>query len=711
MAPAAPTKRDEQEALRLKSLADSNFTSSKDLNSAFNYANRAHRLAPNLPGVAEILAALTVLRAAAASNSSCPDWYAILGAEPFAPASVLRKRYKQLALLLHPDKSPHVASDEAFKLVAEAFRLLSDRAWKRDYDAKLRLRILDEKENEKAGEEDMDTFWTECSTCRLLHQFERKYVGHNLVCPTCRKSFKAVEVGSDDDGSQEEESEEEEEEEEVEEEEVERAKKGTSGKLKSKEVVDDGERLGDFLLRRKSKNVKGKMGGENGVGLTRSQGLKGGVEGDEVRNEDSESRGEGVEGRLKNGDLKKRTKEKVGIEKAGGLARSRPLKGGVESNEVGNAALESEREGVGGRLRSGDLRKRRHMVGEVLDTSKPKRVKTGEEMMTLAEFQSEVKRTAQQKKMKLKIKENGEDHRTERRSKQGEKPGELKNNKDLEAGEDRSMKKSAMLLVKGKKEDSVKKKEARPEKHRDSGGRDLETMTVVDSDFYDFDKDRTQRCFRKGQMWAVYDDIDGMPRHYALIDEVFSANPFQVGISWFDIQNNGVEKIISCEKMGFHMPCGRFTVAQKASINSVNIFSHIVDCDRVAREVYQVYPKKGSVWALYGKATLDKDGKNFAAKSKRCYDIVVFLTSYSEITGLSMAYLEKVDGYQTVFKRQDMGSHAIRFLGKDDLWLVSHQIPARKLSCEDTPELLKDCWELDPASLSSDLLTVCGIDN
>ncbi|XP_015963244.1 uncharacterized protein LOC107487158 [Arachis duranensis] len=701
---AAPTKQDEQEALRLKSLADSNFASSTDLNAAFNYAKRAHRLAPNLPGVTETLAALTVLRAAASKNSPFPDWYAVLGVEPFAPASVLRKRYKQLALLLHPDKSPYVASDEAFKLVAEAFRLLSDRAWKRDYDVKLRLRILDEKEKENVGEEDRDTFWTACSTCRLLHQFERKYLGHNLVCPSCRKSFKAVEVGSDDDGSEEEEEEKEEEEEE----EAERARKGSVGKLKSKEVVDDDERLGDFVSRRKAKSVKGKMGVEKDGGLRRSQGLKGGSEGGKVRNEDSESKGEGVAGSLRSGDLRTRTKGKVGIEKGGGLMKSRCLTGGVESNEVGNKVLESEREGIGGSLRIGDLRKRKR--GEVLDTSKPKRVKTGEEMMTLAEFQSEVKRTARQK-MKLKLKENGEDHETERRSERRERLGELKNNKDLEAGECRSMKKSVKPLVKGMKEDSLKKKEVRPEKHGDSGGRDLETFTVVDSDFYDFDKDRTHRSFRKGQMWAVYDDIDGMPRHYALIDEVFSANPFQVSISWFDLQNNGVEKIISCEKMGFHMPCGRFKITQKASINSVNVFSHVVDCDRAAREVYQVYPKKGSVWALYGKATLDADEQNFAAKGKRCYDIVVFLTSYSEISGLSMAYLEKVDGYKTVFKRQERGSHAIRFLGKDDLWLISHQIPARKLSCNDTPELLKDCWELDPASLPSDLLTIGGIDN
>ena len=93
----------------------------------------------------------------------------------------------------------------------------------------------------------------------------------------------------------------------------------------------------------------------------------------------------------------------------------------------------------------------------------------------------------------------------------------------------------------------------------------------------------------------------------------------------------------------------------------MNIFSHVVDCDRAARELYKIYPKKGSVWALYGEGSIDVD------EGKGCYDIVVFLTSYNEVNGLSMAHLEKVDGYKTVFKRQEKGSGAIRFLGKDGI--------------------------------------------
>jgi len=424
----------------------------------------------------------------------------------------------------------------------------------------------------------------------------------------------------------------------------------------------------------------------------------------------SDGDGDG-EGRVRSRRLKlkeiNKKKEKIGVE-------------GRVDNEVGDE-------------KEGKLRKRMRSVGEVLERSKPsKRVKNGEEMMTLAEFQTEVRRKLQEKKLKEKEKEKEddrietrnnqgerrralknfeglekekEDDRIETRSNQGERRRALKNFEGLEVGEGRALKKSATLAIEEKRVGLSKRKGLRSARHRDSDKGELENMAVVDSDFYDFDKDRVERSFKKGQLWAVYDDDDGMPRNYALIDEILSLNPFEVRLSWLDVQISGDGRIVSREKMGFHIPCGRFKVARKTSVNSVNIFSHVVDCDRAARELYKIYPKKGSVWALHGEGSID------AEERKRCYDIVICLTSYNEANGLSMAYLEKVDGYKTVFRRQENGSGAIIFLGKDDMCLVSHQIPARKLICDETPELLKDCWELDPASLPSDLLTIGGIDN
>ncbi|XP_057823567.2 uncharacterized protein LOC131035841 isoform X1 [Cryptomeria japonica] len=49
--------------------------------------------------------------------------------------NVIRRRYRQLALLLHPDKNKHPKAEGAFKLVSEAYRFLSDRDKRMLFDA------------------------------------------------------------------------------------------------------------------------------------------------------------------------------------------------------------------------------------------------------------------------------------------------------------------------------------------------------------------------------------------------------------------------------------------------------------------------------------------------------------------------------------------------------------------------------------------------
>ncbi|KAK1274168.1 hypothetical protein QJS04_geneDACA012177 [Acorus gramineus] len=480
---------DKAEAIRLKSLAEEKYKSS-NLKSALKYAKRAHNLRPTTEGLFQMVTALKVLRAASKDPS---DWYRILDVEPFSHANVIKGQYKRLALILHPDKATSVGSVDAFKLVCDAFRVLSDKPSRKDYDLRLRLSIAGG--GGGGGGANLETFWTACGTCRVLHEFERRYVGHRLVCPGCKKSFLAVEVSSDGDGG---------------------------------------------------------GGADRTVRRARSK-------------------------------------------------RARP----------------------------------------------PEK--------TLAEMQADAKRKAGGARLS----------RKSRREK---------------------VESAAVAVSEG------------------PDGDDLAVMAVEDPDFYDFDGDRVERSFKKGQVWAVYDDDDGMPRHYGLITDVASVNPFKVRMSWMDLQINGDESLIGWEKMGFHVSCGRFKVGRAVVFDSVNLFSHPVECERAAREIYRIYPKKGSVWALYGEGTAV--GGDRAVGDGRGYDVVVCLTSYSDLHGLSMAYLEKVEGFKTVFKRREIGGHAIRWLEKDDVRSFSHQIPARKLEGSEAPGLPNDCWELDPASLPSHLLSI-----
>ncbi|GKF82582.1 DnaJ domain-containing protein, partial [Tanacetum coccineum] len=40
---------------------------------------------------------------------------------------------------------------------------------------------------------------------------------------------------------------------------------------------------------------------------------------------------------------------------------------------------------------------------------------------------------------------------------------------------------------------------------------------IPDPDFHDFDIERSEKCFKEGQLWAAYDDRDGMPQNYAIV--------------------------------------------------------------------------------------------------------------------------------------------------------------------------------------------------
>ncbi|KAK1363895.1 J domain-containing protein [Heracleum sosnowskyi] len=759
----------EEEAIRLKTLAEQSYISD-DLNSALKLAKKSLRLCPHLDGTSDLITAFKILRSGAAKSTvdDSPEWYKILQIEPFSHINTIKKQYKKLALTLHPDKNPFAASEEAFKLVGDAFRVLSDKIRRKEYDLKLRI-ALQEKEVVEIGKESADVFWTACSTCRLLHQFERKYLGHSLMCPSCKKSFKAVEFTDNVDSNK---------------------NKGVDDNVEN--VVGDGGGVGERMRTRKS-----------GVGDT-----------------EGKRKVSSVGEILKRGEGERIERDEV-VEEIGGLdsvVLSGDGKGSLVSGGGGsvNEGLRSKRVR---KLRDLDKLDGWSSVASVVSGRKAKRAKTGdEEMMTIAEMQTLAKKKGSEKNLKLNEKEKekekveetketsdvsiggsletekkslskkgtkskaskgkdkeimtGEDldfvksgeERLEISSRKGEKVKERKETSELTKGKNlESEKKSSskngtlsrapsrngtlsrasesgqmdiltmeeldlydfdedgteIIIRKGKKvknrkeasgltnggnlETGKKSSSKNGTLKRAPKSGHMEIMTVEDSDFYDFDKDRAERSFRKGQVWAIFDDDDGMPRQYALIDDVVSVNPFEVRLSWLDLQNDE-DVLASWEKLGFRICCGRFKVSRKISVNLLNIFSHVVDCDRVAKELYRIYPKKGSVWALYNENAIDSEGRNSGDKDRRSYDIAVFLTSYSEAHGLSMGYLEKVDGLKSVFKRKDIGGHAIKWLEKDDIRLFSHQIPARKLSGEEASVPAKDCWELDPASLPPELL-------
>lgn len=216
---------------------------------------------------------------------------------------------------------------------------------------------------------------------------------------------------------------------------------------------------------------------------------------------------------------------------------------------------------------------------------------------------------------------------------------------------------------------------------------DSKSINVPDSDFHDFDKDRTENCFQANQIWSIYDDDNGMPRIYARIQKVVSLNPFKVEMNWIE------------PKLNKYQASGDFKVGKLSSNDMLNIFSHVMKCAKPSKGVIKILPRKSDVWALYREWDSAWDDYTPAA-ARHNYEMVEVLTDFTEKFGVRVAPLVKVDGYKNIFQRQQAGPQPVSgwVVPKTELLRFSHQIPARRLTTEEMQNIPDVCWELDPAA-------------
>lgn len=67
------------------------------------------------------------------------NYYEILGLPDFSDIESIKKQFRKLAVMYHPDKNPD--GEEKFREIAEAYEILSDFEKKQKYDARLRYRL------------------------------------------------------------------------------------------------------------------------------------------------------------------------------------------------------------------------------------------------------------------------------------------------------------------------------------------------------------------------------------------------------------------------------------------------------------------------------------------------------------------------------------------------------------------------------------------
>ncbi|KAA8545027.1 hypothetical protein F0562_019756 [Nyssa sinensis] len=230
---------------------------------------------------------------------------------------------------------------------------------------------------------------------------------------------------------------------------------------------------------------------------------------------------------------------------------------------------------------------------------------------------------------------------------------------------------------------------------------DPEYYECPDPEFSDFDKDKEENCFAVDQFWACYDTIDGMPRFYARIRKVFSPE-FKLRITWLEPDPMDQHEIDWFAE-GLPVSCGKFVLGKSEETMDRLTFSHQVQCEKgIKRCSYVVYPRKGETWALFKDWDIrwSSDPENH---NKYKFEIVEVLSDFVEDAGIRVAYLDKVKGFVSLFQRTT-GKGFISFLiPSNQLLRFSHRIPSFRMTGMEREGVPEGSFELDPASLPSNL--------
>ena len=149
---------------------------------------------------------------------------------------------------------------------------------------------------------------------------------------------------------------------------------------------------------------------------------------------------------------------------------------------------------------------------------------------------------------------------------------------------------------------------------------------------------------------------------------------------------------------GYPVSCGKFEHGSQCVLDRINMFSHRMEFEYIARNVLTIYPKKGEVWALH-KTRLMKDGSASPGSGviKLCFRVLHVLQDVAPGERLEFEVLERMEGFRTLYKNSyEPGSLSFSYLV-----LFSHRVPAHKLQGNEGPLAadLKGRWDVDPAGL------------
>ncbi|XP_028781459.1 uncharacterized protein LOC114737669 [Neltuma alba] len=644
-----------EEAVRAKNVAEKKMEN-KDFTGARKIAIKAQQLFPDLENIAQMLIVCDVHCSAEKKFCNEKDWYGILQVEQTADEATIRKQYRKFALLLHPDKNKFAGAEAAFKLIGEAQAVLLDRQKRAAHDRSRTSYCAPRnifvnvdtgvQTHNRANFTDLNpqqgfnngssTFWTVCPFCSIRFQYYLEVLNRSLRCQSCNRPFVAYDISM----------------------------QGTVPPAHSSphpfvqpqdgpnhhsvkvDVGSQGKSHGrnvnakpfdkKFPTSRVSRKLNRKRQREQVVEISESS--------DSVHSSDSESG-------MASDDI---ISDEDGI-----------------TNERNHATFREENP------RRSSRKKQQVSYKENVSDGDDDGINVSKRVNGLADDLEYRKKGLKQKQKR----------------KHGLYPEDILLNRKEETKE------VLGKAVQGSKTAAEVNEHCVP----NSACNITEQPNIIvcpDAEFNDFDKDKQKDCFAVGQVWAVYDTNDGMPRFYALIKKVFSSG-FKLRITWFEPEPSNEDEINWVNKQ-LPVACGKYGLRHSETTEDHPMFSHRVLCEKIGSNAFEVYPRKGETWALYKNWDI-KWYMDVESHPKYDFEFVEILTDYVEGEGVFIAYLAKLKGFVSLFSRiMKEGAYPIK-IPSAELFRFSHRVPSFKMTGQERVGVPVGSWELDPASLPSPL--------
>ncbi|KAJ4790918.1 DNAJ heat shock N-terminal domain-containing protein [Rhynchospora pubera] len=682
------TNRDE--ALRAKEIAERKFNL-RDLKAARKFALKAEKLYPSLDGVSQLLSTIEVYQASENRYGGESDWYGVLGLAAFSDEETVKKQYRKLALQLHPDKNKSVGAEGAFKLISEALSVLSDTSRKSTYDQKRKSygsstpstnngvsSSSSTRSRKRAASGSgsgsgstlrtgVDTFWTSCNRCRMQYEYLRIYLNHNLLCPNCHNAFMAVETGFPCNGSGSSSN----------------SNFGYSG-TNSRNYDSYGNNNSNFQWQNnqqhKSTSSRGRRKHEETT-----------YEFNYDYNYNNSNNVNNYNYNYSSGGSANVYPQEKPTKRLGRPPKRRRYSYGEANNGSERQFPEPERPNGFSQAGNDNTSNSNNNVGANnsynynFSSRMPAKRNNFRDISQIdirAMLMEKTKNLVEKKLEEFRI-SNSNSKENEESSPVEDDASDGKNNEPAEVNPTDPRK--VVKVV-----------------------RQPVSIDVPDPDFYDFDKDRTEKAFDGDQVWATYDSEDGMPRLYAMVQKIITKKPFTIRMSFLNSKSNLELGPINWVGSGFTKTCGDFRVGRYQVTDTVNIFSHRVKFEKGPRGIVKIVPRKGETWAVY---------KNWSPEWNELtpedviykYEIVEIVTDYDVENGVEVVPMVKVAGFKAVFHRH-MDPKEVRRIPREEMFRFSHGIPSRILTGEEAANSPKGCHELDPAATPVDLLQVISDD-